>query len=89
MSKQHDKVIDIEEIAEMAASGEDISQYFTGQHTAKQQISVDFPLHLLRMIDAECQRLGISRQTWVLATCEEKLRQSNGLEVLNVPVLHR
>lgn len=69
------KSIGIEEIAERAQKGEDVSEYFTGKHLAKQRVNVDFPLSLLRQIDAECQRLGITRQAWIKTACDERLRQ--------------
>ena len=55
-------VDDIEAIAERAEAGEDISEHFTGQFSAKQQASIDFPLSLLKAIDAECRRVGVTRQ---------------------------
>lgn len=76
MNKQQNEEIDIEEIAEMAQRGEDVSAYFTGQPTAKQRVFVDFPLHLLRLIDAECRVLNISRQTWMQRTCAEKVHET-------------
>jgi hypothetical protein len=69
------KKVDIEEIAERAERGEDISAHFTGQHRAKQLVNVDFPLNLLRQIDAECERLGVTRQAWIKMVCDEKIRQ--------------
>ena len=80
MNKQLDKEEDLEEIAERAQSGEDISEYFTGRYLAKQNVVMDFPLALLRLIDTECQKLGISRQAWITLACEERLRkyQVNG-----------
>jgi hypothetical protein len=69
------KRLEIEEIAERAESGEDVSGYFTGQHRAKQRVNVDFPLNLLRQIDAECQRLGVTRQAWIKMACDERIRQ--------------
>ena len=65
----------IEEIAERAERGEDISAHFTGQHRAKQMVNVDFPLNLLRQIDAECERLGVTRQAWIKMVCDERLQQ--------------
>ena len=56
--------MEIEEIAERAERGENVSAYFTGQHRVKQRVNVDFPLALLRQVDAECQLLGITRQAW-------------------------
>ena len=70
------KRIEIEEIAECAEKGEDVSSYFTGQHQAKQRVNVDFPLNLLRQIDAECQRLGVTRQAWIKLACDERIRQT-------------
>jgi hypothetical protein len=69
------KRVEIEEIAERAESGEDVSTYFTGQYRAKQRVNVDFPLNLLRQIDAECRRLGVTRQAWIKMACDERIRQ--------------
>ncbi len=67
--------LDIEEIAERAAQGHDVSEYFTGQQTAKQFVSIDFPLELIRAIDAECKQVGVTRQAWIKLACDERLRQ--------------
>lgn len=75
-NEKHDKIEDIEEIAEKAERGEDVSQYFTGNHIAKQRVNIDFPLILLKKIDAECKRIGVTRQAWVKMTCDEKLQQT-------------
>ena len=66
---------DIETTAEQAERGEDVSAYFTNQHVAKQWVSVDFPLDLLRQIDTECQRVGVTRQAWIKMVCAEWLWQ--------------
>jgi hypothetical protein len=66
---------DIEIIAERAERGEDVSAYFTNQHVAKQWVNVDFPLDLLRQIDTECQRAGVTRQAWIKMVCAEWLWQ--------------
>jgi hypothetical protein len=71
-SSQHEQ-IDIEDIAERAERGEDISAHFTKTYTAKQRVNIDFPLALLRAIDAECQRIGITRQAWIKMVCAEHL----------------
>jgi predicted DNA binding CopG/RHH family protein len=80
MNKQSDKskseaLDEIEAIAERADRGEDISAYFTNRHVAKQRVNIDFPLDLLRQIDAECARIGIPRQAWIKMACDERLRQ--------------
>ena len=69
------KSVDIEEIAERAERGEDVSQYFTGKQSARQRVNVDFSVILLRQIDAECERLGVTRQAWIKIACDERLRQ--------------
>ena len=66
---------DIEDIAERAERGEDVSTHFTNRHVAKQRVNIDFPLELLRQIDAECQRIGVTRQAWIKMTCDERLRR--------------
>lgn len=80
MNKQLDKEQEIEAIADKAQSGEDLSDYFTGRYVAKQNLVIDFPLTLLRLIDNECQKLGISRQAWITLACEDRLHrvQVNG-----------
>jgi hypothetical protein len=66
---------EIEAIAERAERGEDVSASFTNRHVAKQRVNIDFPLDLLRQIDAECARIGIPRQAWIKMACDERLRQ--------------
>jgi hypothetical protein len=67
---------DIEAIAERAERGEDVSAHFTNRHVAKQRVNIDFPLELLREIDAECQRVGVARQAWIKMVCDERLHQA-------------
>jgi hypothetical protein len=67
---------DIEVIAQRAERGEDVSAHFTNRHEAKQRVNIDFPLTLLRQIDAECQRMGVTRQAWIKMVCDERLRQA-------------
>ena len=77
MNKRHEDTdaVDIEEIARRAQAGEDVSEHFTGKFEAKQRVNVDFPLALLRAIDAECARVGVTRQAWIKMACDERLRQ--------------
>ena len=73
MRKRSGKVEDIAEIAEKA--------YFTGDFVAKQRVNIDFPVELLKLIDAECRRIGITRQGWVKMACDEKLRRTHEAQV--------
>ena len=75
MSSKSTETKDIEEIAQQAHLGADISEHFTGNFQAKQQINITFPLKLLRSIDAECQRQKIDRQDWIKLVCAEKIRE--------------
>ena len=80
MSSKSTEIKDIEEIAHQAHLGADVSEHFTGNFQAKQQINITFPLELLRSIDAECERQKIDRQDWIKLVCADKIRevQANG-----------
>lgn len=75
MNSEFTEIKDIEEIAQQAHLGEDVSQHFTGHFQANQQISIALPLELLKSIDAECQLQKISCQDWIRTMCEEKIRE--------------
>jgi len=76
MNKRQNNKEDIERIAERAQRGEDVSRYFSGPPVAKQRVNIDFPLGLLKKIDAHCREIGITRQAWVKIACDERLRQT-------------
>lgn len=64
-----------DEIADMADSGRDISEFFTNQGTMKQpltRVNVDFTPDLLRELDQLAAELCVSRQ----AAIELCLRQA-------------
>ena len=61
--KPIEAVKEIEEIAQQAHSGVDVSEHFTSNFQAKQQVDIAFPLDLLRCIDAECKQQNID--TWL------------------------
>ena len=75
MKKEFTEIKDIEEIAEQANLGKDVSEHFTGHFEVKQQIKIDFPLELLRSIDAECKWEKMTRQDWIKMVCAEKLHE--------------
>lgn len=64
MSSKFTEIKDIEEIAQQADLGADVSEHFIGHFQANQQINITFPLELLQSIDAEWQLQKISRQDW-------------------------
>lgn len=81
MKKKSVKPKDIEAIAEAAQRGADVSGYFTGEFQAKQRVNVDFPLPLLKAIDAECRAIGVTRQAWIKMACDERLRETRSSRV--------
>jgi uncharacterized pyridoxal phosphate-containing UPF0001 family protein len=80
MSNKSTEIKDIEEIAQLAHSGADVSEHFTGHFQANQHINIAFPLELLRSIDAECQLQKINRQDWIKIVCAEKIREVQSSE---------
>jgi hypothetical protein len=85
MNKKRSKeTTEVEEIAKRAHAGEDVSSHFTGRHLAKQRISLDLPLRFLRLIDAECKRMGITREAWIKMACDERLRQAESRDLAKV-----
>ena len=75
MSSESTDIKDIEEIAQQAHAGVDVSEHCTGHFQAKQQINIVLPLELLKRIDAACQRQEIGRQDWIAIACAEKIQE--------------
>jgi uncharacterized pyridoxal phosphate-containing UPF0001 family protein len=75
MSSKSTEIKDIEEIAQQAHLGADVSEHFTGHFQANQQINITFPLELLRSIDAECKLQKVNREDWIKIVCAEKIRE--------------
>ncbi|MGB3299608.1 MAG: hypothetical protein WBA76_15190 [Phormidesmis sp.] len=73
MSSKSIEIKDIEEIAEQAHSGVDVSEHFSGRFQKKQVVELALPLDLLQNIDAECQQSQMSRQDWIKMACAEKV----------------
>jgi hypothetical protein len=73
MNKKSTKTQDIEEIAEQAQAGADVSDQFTGNFRVKQHLTIALPLDFIHQIDAECQRQQISRQEWIKRACAAQL----------------
>jgi uncharacterized pyridoxal phosphate-containing UPF0001 family protein len=84
MSSKSTEIQDIEEIAQQAHLGEDVSEHFTGHFQANQQINITFPLELLRSIDAECQLQKINRQDWIKIVCAEKIHDIQSSKIPKV-----
>jgi hypothetical protein len=77
MNSKSTDIQDIETIAQKAHDGEDVSEHFTGRFQVKQNVTIDFPLDLLRSIDIECKRHNLSRQDWIKRVCAEQVQTSS------------
>lgn len=66
----------LEALAEQAERGESVESAFMGKPIAKQRVNVDFPHLMLLKIDAECRRLGVTRQGWIKMVCDDRLRKN-------------
>lgn len=75
MKQESTEIKDIEEIAQQAHLGKDVSEHFTGQFQVKQQVNIDFPLELLRSIEAECRLQKMNCQDWIKMVCAEKIHE--------------
>ncbi len=77
MSKARLATPTVEQIAEMAARGEDISAYFTNKFTVVKpvrRVSVDLTHGMLRELDARAARLNVSRQAVIKTLLERALK---------------
>ena len=73
------KAISAARLDEMHDSGEDLSAHVDLANATRpgrevQRVNVDFPVDLLRAIDREAKRIGVSRQAFI------KLRLADTLE---------
>jgi hypothetical protein len=72
------KKLTVDEIAEMADRGEDISQHFTNKGKIKypvQRVNVDFTVEMLAELDKAASELNISRQALIKTYLRQALDQ--------------
>jgi hypothetical protein len=43
-----------------------------------QKVNVDFPVDLLRLIDAEADRIGVPRQSWIKMRLADVMAKTTG-----------
>jgi len=77
-TKKNAKAITAEEFDALADSGADMTPYVDWSKARRpgrevQRVNVDFPVDLLRAIDREARRIGVTRQAFI------KLRLSDTL----------
>ncbi len=71
--------IKAEEFDRRFDNGEDISEFLDVKHAKKftrnqERVSVDFPLWLVRSLDEEAKRLGVTRQSIINIWIAERLK---------------
>ena len=67
-----------DEIADLAESGKDISEYFTNKGKMKyptQRVNVDFTIQMLKELDGISSELNISRQAVIKSLLRQALDQ--------------
>jgi hypothetical protein len=76
MPKTSKSKISVDEIAEMASRGEDISGFFTNRFTVVKplrRVNVDLTEGMLRQLDERAARLNISRQAVIKSLLAQAL----------------
>ncbi len=77
MPKTSKKLMDAEQIAEMADRGQNISAHFTNSFAvvrpAVQRVNVDLSAPMLNELDREAETLNISRQAVIKSMLREAL----------------
>ncbi len=73
------KFIKAEEFDRRFDNGEDISEFLDVEHAKKftgeqRRVTVDFPLWMVRSLDEEAKRLGVTRQSIIKIWIAERLK---------------
>lgn len=77
------KEIDVEELDKLFDDGEeDVTQYFDLSNVKrpnreKERVNVDFPVWMIKCLDNEASRLGVTRQSVIKFWLAEKLEQAS------------
>lgn len=72
----------VDEIADMATRGEDVSHYFTNQFTVVKpvrRVNIDLTDGMLRQLDEQAARLNISRQAVIKTLLGRALNEEREL----------
>jgi hypothetical protein len=77
-AKQIPPTLTGEQFDELADSGADLSPYMDHERAIRpgraiQRVNVDFPIEMLRAIDADANRIGVTRQAWIKMRLAESL----------------
>jgi hypothetical protein len=76
------KALSAERLDEMHDSGEDLSAHLDLANATRpgrevQRVNVDFPVDLLRAIDREARRIGVTRQAFIKLRLADTLARSH------------
>src|SRR2546428_12766224 len=80
-SKGKEKWVTAEEFDRLADSGVDMTPYVDWAKARRpgrevQRVNVDFPVDLLRAIDCEARRIGVTRQAFITLRLSDTLTHS-------------
>jgi len=85
------KKITAKEFDEKFDNGEDISEYldsskamslkdFKKQKIKTKKINVDFPEHIILLLDKEAQKIGVTRQSIIKVWIAERLKEEQKIQ---------
>ena len=78
------KTITAKEFDEKFDNGEDISEYLDFSNVVKlnefekistKKVNVDFPEHIIKLLDNEAQKVGVTRQSIIKVWIAERLKE--------------
>jgi hypothetical protein len=80
--REKGKRLSAEKLDALFDSGADMTPYLDWSAARRpgrevQRVNVDFPLDLLRAIDQEAQRIGVTRQAFIKIRLADTLNQKN------------
>jgi len=79
-----DKTITAKEFDKKFDNGEDISEYLDFSNavrlnefekTSTKKVNVDFPEHIIKLLDYEAQKIGVTRQSIIKVWIAERLKE--------------
>ena len=78
--KKTSKKLTVDEIADMADAGQDVSKYFTNKgkmYRPVKRVNVDFTVEMLHELDGIAKELNVSRQAVIKIYLQQAIDQHN------------
>ena len=85
------KTITAKEFDKKFDNGEDISEYLDFSNAAKlnefekistKKVNVDFPEHIIKLLDNEAQKIGVTRQSIIKVWIAERLKEEQKQQLI-------